>query len=427
MISLLDEMILAQKKGEAKGLVSVCSAHPWVLRAVMRQHSPFLIEATCNQVNQFGGYTGMKPKDFAGFVERFVPRERAAPGWLLPNAGGILLGGDHLGPSVWRHEPAETAMQKAEELVRGYVQAGFTKIHLDTSMRLGDDPAGPLGAARCAARTARLARVAELAHVEGLPALRYVIGTEVPVPGGVQGHGARGTVTTVEGVQQTLDVTRAALRQAGVEHVWERIIAVVVQPGVEFGDDFVLDCQPKKARALARFIEPTPLVYEVHSTDYQPRTALKALVRDHFAILKVGPALTFAFREAAFALAMMENERVPYADQSHLIEVLDKVMVGQPEHWQRYYPGTAEEQAFKRKYSLSDRARYYWGLPAVQEALGKLLNNLKKRPLPFSLLSQFAPVQGARIRAGEIKNAPETIILDRIGGVLEDYLAACGE
>ena len=84
-----------------------------------------------------------------------------------------------------------------------------------------------------------------------------------------------------------------------------------MQPGVEFGDDFVLPYQPDAARELSKFIETQPIIYEAHSTDYQTRQALKNLVRDHFAILKVGPALTFAFREAVFALAMMENELVP--------------------------------------------------------------------------------------------------------------------
>ena len=50
-----------------------------------------------------------------------------------------MLGGDHLGPYVWRAEPADEAMAKARDLVRDYVAAGYTKIHLDASMRLGGD------------------------------------------------------------------------------------------------------------------------------------------------------------------------------------------------------------------------------------------------------------------------------------------------
>lgn len=408
MTNVLDEVVLAQERGEARGLVSVCSAHPWVLRAVGKyaKAGQVIVEATCNQVNQFGGYTGMRPADFVRYVV----------GFGLPG----LLGGDHLGPSVWQAEPAESAMAKADELVRGYVQAGFTKIHVDASMRLGDDPAGPLPVEVCARRAARLVRAAEAV---GSPDLRYVIGSEVPVPGGAHAHEAGVAVTMPEGVRETMDATRAAFRQAGVENAWERVRAVVVQPGVEFGEAFVLDYQTEKARGLARFIEGTGMVYEAHSTDYQTPEALRALVRDHFAILKVGPALTFAFREAVFALAMMEGEMVPRAGRSNLIEVLDAAMVEHPAHWRKYYRGTAEEQAFKRKFSLSDRARYYWGFPEVQAALARLLENLRG-PLPLALLSQFVPGQGARVRAGVLLNVPDALILDRIGEVLRGYLAA---
>jgi D-tagatose 6-phosphate 4-epimerase len=49
--------------GDRVGLTSVCSAHPIVVEAALRQgkadDSPVLIEATCNQVNHQGGYTGM--------------------------------------------------------------------------------------------------------------------------------------------------------------------------------------------------------------------------------------------------------------------------------------------------------------------------------------------------------------------------------
>jgi D-tagatose-1,6-bisphosphate aldolase subunit GatZ/KbaZ len=149
-------------------------------------------------------------------------------------------------------------------------------------------------------------------------------------------------------------------------------------------------------------------------------------VEDHFAILKVGPALTFAFREAIFTLAMMEGELFPNETRSNIVRVLDDVMVQRPEHWEKYYRGSEEEQAFKRKYSFSDRLRYYWPHPQVGAALEKLLKNLGGRPLPLSLLSQFAPVQYEQIRRSEIQCMPEAIISSRVQAVLRDYEAACG-
>jgi len=423
-MSDLDEVIQAQKRGEARGITSICSAHPLVLRAAMQNAQKtgarLLIEATCNQVNQFGGYTGMRPGDFVQYVwgiaeEMSFPVER------------VILGGDHLGPSVWQNEPAEVAMQKAEEMVHGYVKAGFVKIHLDASMNLGDDPAGGPSVEARAVRTAQLAKAAESARLENLPALRYVIGTEVPTPGGAQEHEEGVAVTTVDRVRETLDNTRDAFLKAQADSAWERVIAVVVQPGVEFGDDFVLAYHPEKAHNLARFIETEPeLVYEAHSTDYQTREALKSLVRDHFAILKVGPALTFAFREAVFALAMIEKEMYPLEEQSNLIAVLDSVMLRHPKHWRKYYHGIPEQQAFARKYSLSDRVRYYWGWQEVQDALKQLKANLGARPIALSLMSQFSPAQYQRVRSGILSATPEALILDRIMDVLKDYDAATG-
>jgi len=413
----LDEIVAAQSRGEARGIVSVCSAHPWVLRAAL-QDAPgsLLIEATCNQVNQMGGYTGMTPAEFVRYVHA-IAHEMNCP------LESIFLGGDHLGPYVWQNEKTEPAMQKAETLVRDYVKAGFLKIHLDCSMRLADDPEGALNVELSAQRAARLAMVAE---TFGDANLRYVIGTEVPLPGGIRDdEGIR--VTTVEDAKQTIEVTHEAFLHQGLEAAWERVVAVVVQPGVEYGDDFVFDYRPQAARELVRLIESEPqLVYEAHSTDYQMPQGLQDLVRDHFAILKVGPALTYAFREAIIVLAMIEDELFPPEECSNLVSILDKVMVDHPEHWQRYYHGAPEQQAFKRKYSFSDRVRYYWQRAEIQRALDHLLKNLRVKPLSLSLVSQFLPVQYAHIRAGKLENDPKAIVGDKISGVLADYFRACG-
>jgi len=412
----LDEVFHAQNQGEARGIVSICSAHPWVLKAAMRENKgPLLIEATCNQVNQFGGYTGMSPANFVRYV-REIAEENNYP------FKNIILGGDHLGPSVWQGEPAESAMEKSELLIRDYVAAGIVKIHLDCSMRLADDPKGALDLEVSSERTARLARVAEMA---GNEQLRYVIGTEVPIPGGATEHEEGVSVTQVVNIQETIDITREALLSQGLEDAWERVIAVVVQPGVEFGDDFVLPYQPDKAKELSKFIETQPLIFEAHSTDYQTRQAMKNLVRDHFAILKVGPALTFALREGIFALAMIENELISINERSNIVSVLEEVMLDSPEHWVRYYHGDESEQAFKRKYSLSDRIRYYWHQPLVQDAFNKLVTNLNRVPLPGTVLHQYAPDTCASNKQGWKTISPEQVLIEKVTNVLVDYSDVC--
>ncbi|HZW04487.1 MAG TPA: class II D-tagatose-bisphosphate aldolase, non-catalytic subunit [Anaerolineaceae bacterium] len=421
------QLVRAQKQGTAAGIYSVCSAHPAVIAACARQAardgSPLLIESTSNQVNQYGGYTGMTPAEFAGFVRRITARAG------LP-AEQVITGGDHLGPHPWQGEPAEQAMQKAAVLVSGCVQAGFRKIHLDASMKLGgDDPDAPLPVETAAERAAQLCAAAE-ESTDGRRLPVYVIGTEVPIPGGVFAGEEDLAVTRVDDARKTIEVTRAAFFRLGLEEAWNRVIAVVVQPGVEYGDATIHEYNPAAAAELSGFIEGFPtLVYEAHSTDYQTPEALRALVRDHFAVLKVGPGLTYAYREAVFALAMMEEEWLswqPGVELSRLREKLEQAMLSDSGHWDRYYAGSPAERAFARRYSFSDRSRYYWPAPEVQAAVERLVANFEQHPAPLSLLSQFMPAQYRRVRAGSLENRPQALIEDRIMDVAADYSYACG-
>jgi D-tagatose-1,6-bisphosphate aldolase subunit GatZ/KbaZ len=308
------------------------------------------------------------------------------------------------------------------------VRAGYTKIHLDASMKLGeDDPSHPLELELIAQRTAQLVKVAEKTSTDigQTNQLRYVIGSEVPSPGGATTTEGSLHITHVEDVSQMLEATHSAMIRAGIEPAWESVIALVVQPGVEFGDDFVQDYHPEAAQDLVRFVETTPFVYEAHSTDYQTSNDLRNLVHDHFAILKVGPALTFAYRQAVFALASIENELVPLTQRSCLIEKLDDAMLREPGYWLNHYHGSAQEVAFARKFSLSDRVRYYWAKPDVQGALNALLANLCGKPLPLSLVSQYFPQHYPAVREGRLNNSVESLLIESIGIVLRDYQQAC--
>ena len=415
----LDEVVAAQHRGEARGIPSVCSAHPDVLKEALhlapRFGLPALIEATCNQVNQFGGYTGLTPSMFAAWI-----RDLAAETDTPPE--GMILGGDHLGPSVWQDESSQSAMHKAVDLVRDYVLAGFTKLHLDCSMRLADDsPSGP-EPSLIAERTAELAAAAE-SFTQGN--LRFVIGSEVPLPGGAIREAEPASVTSVDTVSTSLDLHRQAFHGRGLHSAWERVVAVVVQPGVEFGDDFVLAYDPDSAEPLRRFIETQPVVYEAHSTDYQSPASLRELVRDHFAILKVGPALTFAFREAVFALAAIETELLPASERSNVPAVLEQAMRQDPHHWKKYYLGSPAEQAFKRQYSRSDRIRYYWNRPEVQAALGQLMRNMQSRRIPLELWLEHAQQPAAALAERGAELGPRAIISETIAGRLRAYFEAC--
>ena len=422
MKTLLD-IIARHKAGDSRGIYSVCSAHPLVIEAAMRraqrQSSSVLIEATSNQVNQDGGYTGMRPADFARFV-----REIAARVGLPP--ARVLLGGDHLGPNCWQHLDAEDAMRRSEQLLADYVAAGFRKLHLDCSMSCGGDPA-QLGDELVAARAARLCRVAEAAWQRaGGEAPVYVVGTEVPVPGGAQESLAELRPTAAAAAVATIEAHANAFAAAGLTATWPRVIALVVQPGVEFDHHHVIDFLPQRASALSAVIAAQPsMVYEAHSTDYQTAAALSALVRAHFAILKVGPGLTFALREALWALAQIETEWLPLAERSNLREKVLAAMQDDPRHWKKYYHESGAQLLLDQQYSLSDRLRYYWNVPPVERALAKLLDNLESKPPPLTLLSQYMPQQYAAVRAGNLPNSAREHVLHHIDLVLQQYATAC--
>ncbi|TKR29514.1 D-tagatose-bisphosphate aldolase, class II, non-catalytic subunit [Luteimonas gilva] len=421
-MSAVQSLIAAHRRGENVGLYSVCCSNEQVLLAAMdvarKYDTALLIEATSNQVDQFGGYTGMTPAQFRDYVLRLArthdfPVER------------VILGGDHLGPNAWQKRPSGEAMAHARDLIAAYVAAGFHKIHLDCSMSCADDPA-PLPDETVAARSAELARIAErTANEAGLPPPVYVIGTEVPVPGGEASLAGGLAVTSPEAAARTLQVHREAFSAPDLLPAWERVIAMVVQPGVDFDHSDVHRYDPQAATALSDFIETQPrIVFEAHSTDYQTEVSLHALVRDHFAILKVGPAATFAYREALFALASIEHELLPEAEQSHLVETLDRCMVERPQHWRNHYRGDEQTLRLLRRYALSDRCRYYWGEPEVDAAVRRLIGNLQRHPPPTILLSQFMPEQLAAVADGRPAD-PLALVRHRIFGRLAEYARAC--
>lgn len=416
----LGAVLRAHKSGKRVGVPSICSAHPIVLAAAMRQAAEdgtfLLIEATSNQVDQFGGYTGMRPADFRDFVYRIADEEG------FPRAS-LVLGGDHLGPNTWQGEAADPAMHKAADLVRAYAAAGYTKLHLDCSMPLAGDPT-PLPDEVVAGRAAHLLAVAESAAPDA-SAVRYVIGTEVPVPGGAHETIDALAPTPPGAARRTLDAHRAAFRDAGVDGAWPRIMALVVQPGVEFDHQRVVDYDRAATADLQRVLDAEPdMVFEAHSTDYQLVEALTELVEDHWAVLKVGPGLTFALREGLFALAAIEDQLLADADHSRLLDVIEERMLADPGRWNRYYEGGADEQRIARRFSYSDRMRYYLPDAAIEQAVQRLLANLEQTPIPEPLISQYLPNQYGRVRRGRLDSTPRELLLDRVRDALRPYSAA---
>ncbi|OON42100.1 D-tagatose-bisphosphate aldolase, class II, non-catalytic subunit [Izhakiella australiensis] len=416
----LEELKTYRINGSPKGITSVCSAHPLVLRAALRlgrdSNSSVLIEATCNQVNHQGGYTGMQPRDFAALVYTLADEE-GCPRQL------IILGGDHLGPNPWKHLLAEEALLEAEKMVSAYIEAGFSKIHIDTSMGCEGEPTA-LADELVSQRATRLIKVAEAAAARSGQSLPlYIIGTEVPPPGGADHLISTLEPTDPHAARRTLAVHRNALRDAGLAAVADRILGLVVQPGVEFGNSNVIHYQREKARGLSAVLDIEPgLVFEAHSTDYQGQQPLSQLVEDGYAILKVGPELTFAVREALFALDLIASEMFAEYPERNLHRLVEKLMLDKPNGWQSHYHGDEHQRYLLRHYSLSDRIRYYWTEPEARTGVDTLLNQMRGVTVPLPLIMQYLP--GAE-QFAECRFEPEEAIIWRVLKVLNYYHRAC--
>lgn len=427
------KMIEKRKKGIFCALPSYCSANELVIEAIMeeagRNDDFVLIEATANQVNQYGGYTGMQAADFVAYINEIADR-------VGFDKERLMLGGDHLGPLTWNGESEETAMEKADCLVRSFVKAGFTKIHLDTSMRLGSDDAGSWpDTDKIAERGVRLYQACEETYREKLKtnpqAMEpiYVIGSEVPIPGGGQDEEGEIKVTSPADFEETIQAYTKAFERHGIRDAWDHIAAVVVQPGVEFSDSGVCKYDRVKAHELCRAVKRYPdLVMEGHSTDYQGAKLLREMAEDGVGILKVGPALTFSLREALFSLHKIEKEVLPSGKKdSDFINVLEKTMLDKSDNWKKHYHGSEQELFLARKYSFSDRCRYYLGEAPVKEAISLLFRNLDETGIPLNMLCQYLPIQYKRVRDGIVRNEARALAKDAVVNIMYDYEYATKE
>lgn len=416
----LKDIVGLNRKGVARALPSFCTANDYVLDDLIgfaaAKDLPVLIEATCNQVNQFGGYTGMTPRDYAAKIDQKA------------NAAGLrqdqlVLGGDHLGPNPWRSLPADQAMKHARTLVRDYVEAGFTKIHLDTSMACGGELTPSF---ECVAdRSAELCAVAER-FAPDADRLSYVIGTEVPVPGGESDDMSGIQPTTPDKLAKTIETHIAAFDARGVPQGIARAIAVVVQPGVDFSHIGLFHYDRQKASGLTRGIgQYDGLGFEAHSTDYQTTVNLAALVADHAVVLKVGPEITFRFREAIMALDHIEAV-LGLSDPGNAIDAVLKAMDDAPGDWDGYYHGSEPDLRLLKLFSYSDRIRYYWDHPDVARAVAKLIDNVTRAGIPAPLATQYGidfPIAADTISAREIITTRVTTTARRYyraGGWLKD-------
>ncbi|MCU0903000.1 MAG: class II D-tagatose-bisphosphate aldolase, non-catalytic subunit [Tabrizicola sp.] len=411
----LRQIITRNRAGDAIAIPSVCTAHPEALEASLTLaetlDQPIVVEATSNQVNQDGGYTGLKPADFIRFVKDIAGQSGV-------RQDRIVFGGDHLGPQAWRKLPADDAMAKAHRMVADYAAAGFTKIHLDCSEGCANEPA-QLPDEITATRSAALAATA-MEHAPDPENLLFVIGTEVPPPGGARAddHGDI-PPTTPQAAKATLDAHSDAFQAANIPlHL---IGGLVVQPGVEFSPMEVHHLPLARDPHLLDALTDWPGVcLEAHSTDYQHAQAYPRLAALGFAFQKVGPALTFAWREALYGLDAIRIQN-GWASGPLLPDTMEEVMLANPAYWQAHIHGQTADPRTERHFGLADRIRYYWPEQKAQAAVQRLLTDLADKRLPDPVLAaHFCSAEIAIARSSPYP-LPRALALARVQTALRPY------
>jgi len=89
--------------------------------------------------------------------------------------------------------------------------------------------------------------------------------------------------------------------------------------------------------------------------------------------------------------------------------------------WSTFCHGSEQDKAYARKYSLSDRARYYLDDSEIQASIDCLLKNINAIPLPYGMLSQFfSDVKETVMNSGQTITA-EMLVKERVKNVIKDY------
>ena len=416
MSDVLRDIIARNKAGECIAIPSVCSSHLEVLSASLQLASslnrPLLIEVTSNELNQFGGYTGVDPLAFVSFIDDLKSKYGISP-YI------VELGGDHLGPQELKSQTADGAMAKAQDLVSDYVHAGIKEIHLDCSEGCAGEP--PLVEDVTAAEQAALLAFSCLYAASAPKELIFVIGTAVPRPGGAR-RGKDGHIipTSPKSAVKTITAHRTAFAEKGIADAWSQVSGLVVQPGVAFGRDQIFSMPKGTDSSLRDTISDYPgICLEAHSTDYQPVETFAKFDNVGFAFQKVGPALTFALRRALYALDHIVQKLTSSAEA--LPQVLQAAVRENPKHWRSHY---AEKDISKWHFSYADRIRYYWPLPAVQEAVDNLILTFDNLKISEHILVESFSTDVLERSKGLAASRGRAIVRSEFQGALLPYFLA---
>lgn len=353
-------------------LFECCAAH----------EVPIAIEASSNQVNQDGGYTGISAADFSQWIGRLSAEYGVS-------SDRIVLSGAHLGPKPWNHLAPKDALDKTINLVKDFAAAGFRKIHLDTPAACNEEQHPDLQV--LATRTARLCEIAEK-HSPCPDQLVYVLSALSAQPihesDSLINAYSVPPATSAEQLSETVAAYQEAFIKQGLRHVWSKVVSIDALPGIGFDHFSVYPLDDAATKQLsAAILKHDGLSLSATSADYQSSSDLSTLLGNHFVFLKAGPELTFKMREAIFALATIAQQ-IAGTDTPDIVAVIEAAINEHPADWAPYFTGDIAIHKQLHHYSFTDRLRYYWNFPDVRSQVLKFISNLESVKLPEALVSQ---------------------------------------
>ena len=205
-----------------KALPSFCTSNLDVLKSILiyskKKKLPCLIESTSNQVNQYGGYTNLKPKQFHKKIFNLAKS-------INFSKKNLYLGGDHLGPLPWKNEKSKKSLRNSVVLINDYIKANYCKIHLDTSIKCADDK--NIDHVKIFDRTKYLLKKINLKNK--INRIFLVIGSEVPLSG--SNEKGRIKISKINDIRSEIDKFKKLLNKL---YKKQMSFALVIEPGMRY-------------------------------------------------------------------------------------------------------------------------------------------------------------------------------------------------
>jgi len=410
--TIIGAIILMKKNWFKKPLPSFCTSNFDVIKIILIYAKIYrlsvLIECTSNQVNQFGGYSGLKPKEF---YKKIILLSKK----IQLNRKYIIFGADHLGPLPWKNLNKKNAFKNAEKLLKSISKEKFEKIHLDTTIVCGNEKKLNLDKVR-----SRFFELFKSIPKKKLKNIYLVAGSEVPYAGGGD---FKENISKLKDVQNDYSIYNSIINQKKSK---KREFALVIEPGMSFTNDKIFKPNFKNLKNISKFSKKKNIFFEAHSTDYQRMDVLKKLVKSNFKFLKVGPELTFKYHQSLKLMLDLEKRYTPIYFRSNLNNELNKIMKKKNKYWKDYYKGSTSKINFLKFNSLLDRVRYYWNHSSVDRSKEKLFKNIDRVPKNY-IHKNLITVKKTKniLKKYKMKNS-ELIVFNFLRKSLSKYYKACG-